>query len=528
MAVQGPNAIAPKRRWLRFRLRTLLLVVAVLGLLFGGLAAVPWVMWRYHVAQALEAARSAGPELSWSFGFIGASRRDDFLYLLSDRERVLDSLIQAVEHDPDDPRRIHAVQTMRAILKQPSPSDLRKRCLDRAVDLATRAGTSPAVEKELASAIDDWVSSDGLDSRQRGVILAKAKSSPPALLPAWASVLAEIGGREETVFLVSLGDTHDAALLNAVHNSSLLRSYWPGLLPALKHWLDDPVVAPHALRYSLLSQAPEGRNILLAYALSGTHPVELRRRAIERLQETIPGTNLLLNAVKVPGAREILSASIDGDLHATFQVALAKLEGRNGEALWSELIEGVDSGYPNRFPSPTTAIEKAVSEAESRIRQHTRESSLRCLRWITGRTDLQSQLEWRRWYEISRPSPLAQRDLVKLALEHPDALDTGAILRRIVPYRLGAVPAECVPLYERMAREGPPASRYWACTALLLCTPKTDAAPIVIDLIGERHSDDARTGKWGPIELLKERFAENYFWDLTAWREWWAEYGRKP
>jgi hypothetical protein len=362
MAVQGSNAIAPGRRWPTFRLRTLLLVMAVLGLIFGGMTAVPWVMWRYHVAQALEAARAAGPELSWSFDLIGVPRRDEFLYLLSDRERVLDSLIQAVEHDPDDPRRIHAVQTIRAILKQPGPSESRKRSLDRALDLVTHARLSPAVERELAGAIADWVSSSGLDSRQRRVILAKAKSSSPALLPAWASVLAVIGGREETVFLISLGDTHEAALLNAIHNSPLIRSYWPGLLSAL----------------------------------------------------------------------------------------------------------------------------------------------------------------------LTRPSALTQRDLVKLVLEHPEALDAAAILRRIVPYHLGAIPADCVPLYEQIARAGPPASRYWACMALLLCTPKTDAALIVIDLIGQERSDDVKTGSWGPIELLKQRFAENFFWESTVWREWWAEYSRKP
>jgi hypothetical protein len=117
---------------------------------------------------------------------------------------------------------------------------------------------------------------------------------------------------------------------------------------------------------------------------------------------------------------------------------------------------------------------------------------------------------------------------VKLALEHPDALDAVAILRRIVPYHLGEIPAECIPLYERMAREGPPASRYWACEALLLCTPKTDLTPIVIDLIDQSRPDDIGTGSSGPIELLRQRFAENYLWDSTAWREWWTEYGRKP
>ncbi len=82
-------AIAPKRRWLKFRLRTLILAVAILGLLFGALASVPWIMWRYHVARALEAARKEGPAASWSafFGVTRSARRDEYVYLLSAGKR---------------------------------------------------------------------------------------------------------------------------------------------------------------------------------------------------------------------------------------------------------------------------------------------------------------------------------------------------------------------------------------------------------------------------------------------------------
>jgi hypothetical protein len=107
-------------------------------------------------------------------------------------------------------------------------------------------------------------------------------------------------------------------------------------------------------------------------------------------------------------------------------------------------------------------------------------------------------------------------------LEYPQSLDNAAILRRIVPSHLGVVPDDCVALYERMAREGPPASRYWACTSLLLCTPRTDAVPIAIELIGQRPTGEMSAGFWGPISLLRERFAENFYWDTSAWREWWA------
>src|SRR5207245_585868 len=107
---------------------------------------------------------------------------------------------------------------------------------------------------------------------------------------------------------------------------------------------------------------------------------------------------------------------------------------------------------------------------ERRIREHSRESSLRCLRWITGRTDLRTRSEWRRWYEAAGPPPLTQRELATLVLEHPEALEDSAIFPRILPGPLGGLPAECVPVYLRIAREGPLTSRYWACVALLMGT----------------------------------------------------------
>src|ERR1700679_974798 len=125
MADDRPALIANKALWSRYRLRTLLLAVALLGLLFGGMAAVPWIMWRHHLDQALEAVRSAGPDYSWSHDLTRAGRRDEFLYLLSDRERVLGSLLRTVERDPNDIRRVNAVQTIRAMLTQPCRWELR-------------------------------------------------------------------------------------------------------------------------------------------------------------------------------------------------------------------------------------------------------------------------------------------------------------------------------------------------------------------------------------------------------------------
>ena len=118
--------------------------------------------------------------------------------------------------------------------------------------------------------------------------------------------------------------------------------------------------------------------------------------------------------------------------------------------------------------------------------------------------------------------------MVKLVLDHPDALDNAAILRRIVPDHLAALPDDCIPLYEQMAREGPPSSKYWACAALLLCTSRTDVVPIAIDLIESNRPGVLAAEGRGPIVLLKDRFAENDFWDTAAWRTWWTGRGRQP
>ena len=516
------------RSWPRLRLGALILLVALVALVFGGIRGISQLRQRYRVNQAVEFAQTAGPGSNWWLNTIDFAIDDNYRALLSDRERVFEILIRSAVDDPEEARRVHSVQTIRVILGPRGSSTLRKRGLNWAIGELAEARLSPAVETELATAIAEWARIEGLNSTQRSVILSKSKSASPALLRAWAHVLTTIGGREEMEFLISIGDTHDPTLLLAVHFSALRGSCWPPLLPALKRWLDDPMVAPHALKYSLLSHSSEGRKLLLAYAIAANHPAKLRQRAVEGLQETIPGTKLLLDAIETPNFRESLANNIGGDPRARFQAALAKLEERNGKEFWSELIGAVDSQYPNQLPSPTTDIEKAVNKAGSRARQESSEQALRCLKWITGRTDLQTQTDWQSWYVTTRTSALAQRELVALVLKHPEALGQVAILRRIVPHHLGELPADCIPLYEQMARNGPPASQYWACMALLHYTPKTDVTPLVINLLSQEQRDNSAKTSSGLLDLLKRRFAENFYWDVPAWREWWAEQDRRP
>jgi hypothetical protein len=76
-----------------------------------------------------------------------------------------------------------------------------------------------------------------------------------------------------------------------------------------------------------------------------------------------------------------------------------------------------------------------------------------------------------------------------------------------------------------MAREGPSESRYYGCSALLFFTESTDVVPIAIDLVDQDWPEDTLVGSCGPVELLRDRFAVNYFWDTAEWRDWWDKVG---
>jgi hypothetical protein len=212
-----------------------------------------------------------------------------------------------------------------------------------------------------------------------------------------------------------------------------------------------------------------------------------------------------------------------GTPQASLQAAMAKLAACNGDDFWVELIDGLDAAPPIPTAHPPTEIEKRVSEAMSAADARGRESRLKCLGWLTRRSDIRTSEEWHEWLHQTRPPPLAQRSLLAFVLAHPDALEHGVFLRRVVPHHLGTIPDDCVPLYERMVREGSPTGRHFACMALLLYTDKTDSVPVTIDLIEEgQRGNLAASSDWGPIDLLRTRFAVNYFWDTDAWRDWWA------
>ncbi len=67
------------------------------------------------------------------------------------------------------------------------------------------------------------------------------------------------------------------------------------------------------------------------------------------------------------------------------------------------------------------------------------------------------------------------------------------------------------------------------CLTLLLYADRTEEAPLLIDDIEQELRDHptrfADRNPW-PIVILRFRFGVNHFWDVDAWRRWWADYRR--
>ena len=277
----------------RFRVRTLAAVVAVVAI---GLAVVPGLVRRYHVNCAVEFILTEGPDDRQRMDPLHARRQDALLFLLSDRRRVVEQLLQTVRFSRDDARGINAVRTLRTMCKHRVSFHFRRECIDHLLATATQYKLSVLVQVEVVHAIADVATFTGVDQHERRLILTEGMNAPPLVFPEWARLLLQIGGREELLFGASLSDSHDPAILDVVHNSPLFHSVWPGLLPFIKTWLADPAVAPRVMRHTILAHTQAGRDLLVGYAANGSHPLELRRLAIERLNATVPGTELLLKA----------------------------------------------------------------------------------------------------------------------------------------------------------------------------------------------------------------------------------------
>jgi hypothetical protein len=507
----------------RFRLRTLLVAVALVA---AALALFPRLWWRHKVNVAIEATLEQGPDVHWAFNPLQSGQLESFAYLLSDRQRVLEQLIAAVETETKAVRRANAVRAIQALTAQSGSPEERDGCLAELIRIATSAEVLPGTKREVCATIAHLIPATGINQAQRRAILAATRAAPPEQRIAWIEVLNAIGGREETLLLIRYGDTHDPGQLWAVFNGHLRRLTWPRMLAHVQRWLSDPIIAEYALECFVLSYTPAGRSTLLDYALDPARPVELREKAIQRLQETLPGLELLLRACLDSAVSRKLSELLETDAPATFDSILAaELRQRNGDALWTELIDSLDPSWissPSGLPvSPEgrAALQKEREEHAAFVA----ESSLDCLRKLSNQSDLTTKDEWAAWHARSKPGMVPQERLLRLVLDDPKLLGHAAILRRLWPYWMGHVPEECLPLYRLMLQSDQPEVQFWACFPLVMYEGDPEAVEVAIDLVGKSSRGEAASRHPGAILMLRDRFAENFFWDTAAWKRWWAE-----
>ncbi len=503
------------RKLLRYRIRTLLIAGGVVAAV---LAIGPRLWWRWKVNSALEATVATGPDFYWEFDPLASNTRDNYAYLLSDHERVLNRLMAIAQTDDSYRRRVNALKAIRALSSRAGSFEVRKQLLPQLITLACESGTPPSVTAEVAETVGDWIPATGVTIEERVQIHRKAAASHGEERIAWIGVLDAIGGRREVELLLQFGDSHDDAQLWAVYNSQFRGITWPGMLPHLDRWIHDPIIADKALEFSALSQTPGGRDLLLKLVSDDSQPTPTRAKAIEQLTQTVAGIDLLTSACADDALASKLSKLLNVNCRQHLATELRKVRNRNGDELWNELIQGLDPSY--WIPTSGVTIPSEVEAQYTMVGKRNARLSLECIRLLAGNANLTTQNEWQSWFQTASPKAVEQSTLLQLLLNHPEMVENLTILRRVVPYHLGYIPGDCLPLYEQMLRSGEPTIQYWACQALLAYTDSDDAVDVAIGLIDQSTPSDATSVHSGAIAMLQRRFAVNYFWDTDAWRMW--------
>lgn len=493
-----------RNRW-QFNIRTLLISIALVAFLF---AIVPPLVWRWKVNSAIEELVTAGPERYQTFTPL----------LLSDHHRVLNCLLDISQSGDSHLRRVNALKAIRAVAYRKDSLDGRQRLLPKLITLACKTETVPSVSTAAAEIIGDWIAATGATQEERTRIVRRAEFATGHERIAWVKVLDGICGRQEVELLLRFGDSHEDALRLAVCNSQFKQNTWPGMLPQVGQWIYDPVIADSSLEFSVLSQTPDGRELLLKYLCDDLQPLASRMKALDGLKQSVAGVKLLKTACSNDDKMASqFSRLLKKDCQQAFEIELQKLLNRNGEELWEELVGGLDPTY--WFPRSSGAWVPA--EREQNVKW-----SLECIHLLSENTNLTTQDECRRWLQSTPPIVVEQSSLLRMVVAHPELAHQSAIRRRLVPVHLGYIPEECVSLYHQLIVTNEMPYRELACEALLNYTDSPEAIEVAIDLIDQSSPNEHASVSPKAIHTLTRRFAVNYFWDIDAWRKWASE--RRP
>ena len=242
-----------KPRWSRPQLsiRALMIGVAALALALASYwFYLPWLRWRVRI-ESIIAEKLAAPDKEGglfsepSYQKYNRLTGPEYQDILRNPRYVAERVLDIATKDSDLKRRVESFSALRRLLIETSSPNLAGKFLDRVLRRAA-AGSLP--ERDEQAAIDVVTVLGlylGLDDSQRTAILARARQlargpDPGGLLPFWVGLIGQVGGPDETEFLLELDDSRDPNLFTFDQGSRLMHSRLPVMLEHIRRWLDDP------------------------------------------------------------------------------------------------------------------------------------------------------------------------------------------------------------------------------------------------------------------------------------------------
>ena len=546
-----------------------MIIVAAIGTAFATVwVYLPWLRWRMRIDDII-ANKLASPDKlqvlfsSPTFQQYNKLTRPEYEDVLHGPRYVCERLLATALADVNVQRRSAAFSTLGSVLAEAGSPALAHEFLGRALGQAV-GGKLPADGEQSAVMMVQQVGSElGLNDSQRSVIIGRVRElardpAPSDLLGMWVSLVGQIGGPAETELLLELEDARDPESFTFGQGSRLMHTRLPILLDHIRRWLDIPVRALGALDYTILPCTEQGRRLLLDVVLTPGRDPAVRRKAMRLLKRDTHGVERLLSACENPDQRRLL-----GQLYGPDQYNLvvwsnglpAKLDGwaiptnlgevKNPDDPRPELRElriGRDEMHP---PWPTLVwgvdpatwsnvkrrlLDKGESEADAEhIVHEIVEADLAIVQELSGRHDLITPAEWQTWYRgaAQHAKPIPLRRWLDQMIQHADLMAVKEFDSEI--NFTHSVGPELVPVLARLARAAPAGARWRPGQTLLLFADRTEEAPLLIDDIEQEVRDHpARFADRNPMpgRILRWRFGVNYFWDVAAWRRWWAGYQR--
>ncbi len=547
------------RRWLsrigrvRFRVRTALVLVAAVALAVVAITRwIPYVRWRLRLERTIAAKIEPDPPVEHllfsepSFQLFQGLSDDDLRDFRRDPDFLADRLLWAVGGEGDERSRRNTLGALNRYLNEVEGPALPRRFIAKAVGLVGSGRLPALLESELAEALAGRASFAGIDPADReafrsraAVVLGAVDADHREVAWNWAAALATLGGRDETEIVVALVDRFKGPDRKHVFRAGLGSTRRPDLLPKFRAWLDDPGLVGEMFNYHrLLREHPEGRAILLDYALDTSRPADLRQSA----------ANALIGYMATDSGRVLALASADPGLRARLAsisgvgpdpVASIRENRKMGQhaTAWHFFTYSASETDPAHWGAPAAGLLDPESIRRRAEAERKAATALGMLRAISGLDDLKTSAEWQAWARGLKsqgdwdgahdPPPLALRPLLEQLLAHPEFLDGSYMAGFVTNITLGELPPEIISLYRRLIRLKPFPTRLAIAEALLIQGNCMDAVPVILDMIEAEAAlkvDRPRRRDLRARHLLRDRFGVNFLDDIAAWRRWWAGY----